>query len=104
VKDTNLQPKFLLQVQKQQEDSAILLASIRPQHKDKTKNRSTEMEKQNFKGKDNREKTKNTIFFKAGSNNQIQQPEGGCHEIVVGHRNLIWIHMESLKFQKPCSY
>jgi hypothetical protein len=39
-------------------------------HNDKTKNRSTEMEKQNFKGKDSREKTKNTIFLKAGSNNQ----------------------------------
>jgi hypothetical protein len=49
--------KFLLQVLKQQEDSAILLASNRPQHNDKTKNRSTEMEKQNFKGKDSRGKT-----------------------------------------------
>jgi hypothetical protein len=45
-------------------------ASNRPQHKDKTKNRSTEIEKQNFKGKDSREKTKDTIFLKAGSNNQ----------------------------------
>jgi hypothetical protein len=62
--------QFLLQVRKQQEDSAILLASNRPQHNNKTKNRSTEMEKQNFKGKDIREKTKNTNFLKAGSNNQ----------------------------------
>jgi hypothetical protein len=28
------------------------------------------MEKQNLEGKDSREKTKDTIFLKAGSNNQ----------------------------------
>jgi hypothetical protein len=28
----------------------------------------------------------------------------GGHEIVVGQRDLIWIQMGSLKFQKPCSY
>jgi hypothetical protein len=55
VKNTNLRTEFLLQIQKQREDSAILLASNRPQHKDKTKNRPTEKEKQNFKGKDSKE-------------------------------------------------
>jgi hypothetical protein len=54
VKDTNLWTEFLLQIQKQQEGSVILLASNR-QHKDKTKNRPTDTEKQNFKGKDSRE-------------------------------------------------
>jgi hypothetical protein len=29
------------------------------------------MEKQNFKGKDSREKTKNTIFLKAGFNQKV---------------------------------
>jgi hypothetical protein len=51
VTSTNLQTEFLLQFRKQQEDSAILLASNKPQHKDRTKNRPTEMEKQNFRGK-----------------------------------------------------
>jgi hypothetical protein len=71
VKNTNLQTEFLLQIQKQWEDSAILLTSNRLQHKDKTQNRPTEMEKQNFKGKDSREKTKNTIFLKAGFNQKV---------------------------------
>ncbi len=48
-----------MQIRKQREDSVILLASNRPQHKDKTKNRPTEKEEQNFKGKDSKEKTKN---------------------------------------------
>jgi hypothetical protein len=65
VKNTNLQTEFLLQIWKQQEDSAILLASNRPQHKDKTKNRPTEKEKQNFKGKDSKEQTKNKILQRA---------------------------------------
>jgi hypothetical protein len=34
VKNTNLWTKFLLQIQKKREASAILLASNRPQHKD----------------------------------------------------------------------
>jgi hypothetical protein len=51
VTSTNLQTQFLLQFGKQQEDSAILLVSNKPQHKDKTKNRPTEMEKQDFRGK-----------------------------------------------------
>jgi hypothetical protein len=59
VKNTNLQTEFLLQIRKQREDSAILLASNRPQHKDNTKNRPTEKEEQNFKGKDSKEQTKN---------------------------------------------
>jgi hypothetical protein len=49
VKSTNLRTKFLQQIQKQQENSAILLASNKPQHKDKTKNRPTEWEKLNLK-------------------------------------------------------
>jgi hypothetical protein len=65
VKNTNLQTEFLLQIRKQQEDSAILLASNRPQHKDKTKNRPTEKEKQNFQGKDSKEQTKNKILQRA---------------------------------------
>jgi hypothetical protein len=64
VKDTNLQTEFLLQIRKLQEDSAILLASNRLQHKDKTQNRPTEMEKQNFKGKNSREQTKNKWSYK----------------------------------------
>jgi hypothetical protein len=51
-KYTNLRTEFLLQIRKQREDSAIILASNRPQHKDKTKNRPTEKEEQNFKGKE----------------------------------------------------
>jgi hypothetical protein len=51
VKDTNLRTEFLLQIRKQWEVSAILLANNRPEHKDKTKNRPTETEKKNFKGK-----------------------------------------------------
>jgi hypothetical protein len=49
----------VLQIGKAWEDSTILLASSRPQHKDKTENRPTKMRKQNFKGKESREQTKN---------------------------------------------
>jgi hypothetical protein len=46
VTSTNLQNEFLLQFQKQQEDSAKLLASNRPHNKDQTKKqRKTEREK-----------------------------------------------------------
>jgi hypothetical protein len=38
MKSTNLKTEFLLQIQKQQEDSATPLASNRLQHKDMTKN------------------------------------------------------------------
>jgi len=48
MKSTNLRIKFLLQIQKQWEGSAVLLASNRPQHKDITKHRLTEREKQNL--------------------------------------------------------
>jgi hypothetical protein len=64
VKSTNLQTEFLLQIWEQWEDSAILLASNRPQHKTKTKNRPTEREKQSFKGKGSREQTKNQWAYK----------------------------------------
>jgi hypothetical protein len=37
VKNNNLQTEFLLQIRKQWEDSAILLANNRPQQKDKDK-------------------------------------------------------------------
>jgi hypothetical protein len=49
MKSTNLQTEFLLQIQKQQEDSATPLASNRPQHKDMTKTRPTEREEKNLK-------------------------------------------------------
>jgi hypothetical protein len=58
-KITNLRTKFVQQIGKEREDSAILLAGKRPQHKDKTKNRPTEKEEQNFKGKESKEQTKN---------------------------------------------
>jgi hypothetical protein len=45
VTSINLQTEFLLQFQKQQEDSAILLASNRPQQEGQEKNRSTERER-----------------------------------------------------------
>jgi hypothetical protein len=64
VKNTNLQTEFLLQIQKQWEDSAILLTSNRPQHKDKTKDRPTQRKKQNFKGKDSREQKQNKWAYK----------------------------------------
>jgi hypothetical protein len=44
--NTNLHTKFLLQFQKQQEDSAMLLASNK-QRKDITKNRKTQQDRQN---------------------------------------------------------
>jgi hypothetical protein len=48
MKSTNLQTEFLLQIQKQWEDSATPLASNRPQHKDITKKRQTEREENNL--------------------------------------------------------
>jgi hypothetical protein len=56
MESTNLRIKLLLQIQKQWEDSAMLLASNRPQQKDTTKHRLTEREKQNLNGKLSREK------------------------------------------------
>jgi hypothetical protein len=56
---TNLCVKLVLWTGKEQEDSAILLASNRPQHKDKMKSRPTVIKMQNFEGKDSREQTKN---------------------------------------------
>jgi hypothetical protein len=56
--------EFLLQIQKQWEDSAILLTSNRLQHKDKTKNRPTERKKQNLEGKDSREQKQNKWAYK----------------------------------------
>jgi dsDNA-binding SOS-regulon protein len=44
---TNLHTKFLLQIWKQQEDSAMLLASNKQQHKEITKNRKTQQDRQN---------------------------------------------------------
>ncbi len=73
MKDTNLQTEFLLQICKLQEDSAILLASNRLQHKDKTQNRPTEMEKQNFKGKDSREQTKEQVGLQEAPHLQDSQ-------------------------------
>jgi hypothetical protein len=52
---TNLGTEFLLQFWKQREDSAILLASNRPQQQGQHKKRLTEREKKT-RGKDNREK------------------------------------------------
>jgi hypothetical protein len=49
MKSTNLQTEFLLQIRKQQEDSATPLASNRPQHKDMTKKRLTERKENNLK-------------------------------------------------------
>jgi hypothetical protein len=49
MKSTNLQTEFLLQIQKQREDSATPLASNRLQHKDMTKKRPTEREEKNLK-------------------------------------------------------
>jgi hypothetical protein len=46
--NTNLRTKFLLQIQKQQEDSAMLLASNK-QHKEITKKRKTQQNRQNTK-------------------------------------------------------
>jgi hypothetical protein len=63
VKNTNLRTKFLLQIQKKREASAILLASNRPQHKDDNE-QTDRKEKQNLKGKDSREKTKNKWAYK----------------------------------------
>ncbi len=51
MKSTNLCTEFLLQIWKQQEDSAILSASNRPQRKDMLKNRLTEREEKNLKEK-----------------------------------------------------
>jgi len=52
VTSTILQTEFLLQFQKQQEDSAIPLASNRPHNKDQTKKqRKTEREKEQGKTK-----------------------------------------------------
>jgi hypothetical protein len=48
MKSTNLRIKLLLQIQKQWEDSTMLLAGNRQQHKDITKHRLTEREKQNL--------------------------------------------------------
>jgi hypothetical protein len=45
VTSINLRTEFLLQFQKQWEDSAILLASNRPQQEGQEKNRSTERER-----------------------------------------------------------
>jgi hypothetical protein len=59
VTSTNLQTEFLLQFWKQQEDSAILLASNRHNNKDKTKNRPKEREKKGRQGK-----TKNKWAYK----------------------------------------
>jgi alpha-galactosidase/6-phospho-beta-glucosidase family protein len=53
VTSTILRTEFLLQIRKQWEDSAILLASNRPQNKDQTKKqRKTEREKN--RGRQNR--------------------------------------------------
>jgi hypothetical protein len=52
---TNLWTEFLLQFQQQWEDSAILLASNRPQQQGQDKKRLTQREKKT-RGKDNREK------------------------------------------------
>jgi hypothetical protein len=49
----NLQTEFLLQFQKQQEDSAILLASNRPQQQGQNKKQKG---KRKTEGKDNSEK------------------------------------------------
>jgi len=45
--DTNLRAKFLLQFWKQQEDSAMLLASTKQQHKEIKTNRKTRQDRQN---------------------------------------------------------
>jgi hypothetical protein len=45
--NTNLCIEFLLQIQKQQEDSAMLLASNKQQNKEITKSRKTQQDGQN---------------------------------------------------------
>jgi hypothetical protein len=45
--NTNLHTKFLLQIWKQWQDSAMLLASNKQQHKEITKNRKTQQDRQN---------------------------------------------------------
>ncbi len=45
MKSTNLQTEFLLQIRKQQEDSATPLASNRPQHKDMTEKKTDRKER-----------------------------------------------------------
>jgi hypothetical protein len=50
----NLQTEFLLQFRKQQEDSAILLASNRPQQQGQDKKTDRQKGKRKTEGKDNR--------------------------------------------------
>jgi len=54
VTSINLQTEFLLQFWKQREDSAIRLASNRPQQQGQEKSRPTERERKT-EGKENRE-------------------------------------------------
>jgi hypothetical protein len=45
--NTNLHTEFMLQIQKQQEDLAMLLATNKQQHKEKTQNRKTQQNRLN---------------------------------------------------------
>jgi len=45
--NTNLRNEFLLQIWKQWEDSAMLLARDKQQYKEKTKNRKAQQDRQN---------------------------------------------------------
>jgi hypothetical protein len=55
VTSINLRTEFLLQFQKQREDSAILLASNRPQQEGQEK-KQTDRKERKTKGKENRER------------------------------------------------
>jgi hypothetical protein len=62
---TNLRTEFLLQFQKQQEDSAILLASNRPQQRWQDKETKKDRKgKKKTKGKDKQGKTMNKWAYK----------------------------------------
>jgi hypothetical protein len=60
----NLQTEFLLQFRKQQEDSAILLASNRPQQQGQDKKTDRQKGKRKTEGKDKQGKTRNKWAYK----------------------------------------
>jgi hypothetical protein len=56
--NNNLCPEFLLKIQKQQEDSAMLPASNKQEHKEMIKDRHNRIDKTQRKGQWGRTKTK----------------------------------------------
>ncbi len=88
---TILRTEFLLQIRKQWEDSAILLASNRPQNKDQTKKqRKTEREKN--RGRQNRGRQRTEEDKEQGKTGEDKEQEQEQEQEQVGLQEAPHLH------------